>query len=203
VVKIEIKEYHSKEVVIQGAVVKPGSYYLQTNSTTVVKLISEAGGSSPSVGTMAYIIRGYVTPGKEVKLTESDIKAANDRIDVDLKKLLVQGDLQEDKMIFPGDYVFLSSTESEEMSRNYIWVEGAVREPGRVNYQKGLTLMAAIIQTGDFNEFASANKTTIHRAGPDGKTVTIKVKAKNIRKGKIQDVQLQPGDRITVPESAF
>jgi len=203
VVKIEIRDYHSKEVVIQGAVTKPGTYYLQTNQTTVLKLISEAGGASAGVGTMAYIIRGYITPGKEPALTENDIKANSNRVDIDLNKLLVQGDIQEDKPVFPGDFVFLSSTESEEMTRNYIWVEGAVRSPGKINYQKGLTLLAAIIQAGDFSDFASPNKTTIHRVEASGKTVTIKVKAKNVRKGKIQDVPLQPGDRISVPESAF
>ena len=45
VVKLEITDYHSKQVVIQGAVTKPGTYYLQTNWTTVLKLISDAGRS--------------------------------------------------------------------------------------------------------------------------------------------------------------
>jgi polysaccharide biosynthesis/export protein len=203
VVKVEIKEYHSKELVIQGAVAKPGTYYLQTNSTTVLKLISEAGGASANVGTRGYIIRGYVTPGKQLELTENQIKAENNRIEVDMQKLLQQGDLQEDKPVYPGDFVFITSTESEELNKNFVWVEGAVRSPGKINYQKGLTLLAAIIQAGDFNEYAGPNKTTIHRVGPDGKTITIKVKAKNIRKGKLQDVPLQPGDRVSVPESAF
>lgn len=203
VVKVEIRDYRSKAVVIQGAVAKPGNYYLSTNSTTILKLISEAGGALVNVGTKAYIIRGYVASGKEPKLTETEIKSVNNRIEVDLQKLLQQGDIDEDKPVYAGDFVFISSTESQELTRNFVWVEGAVKSPGKINYQKGLTVLAAIIQAGGFTDFAAPNRTTIHRVDANGKTATIKVKLGNVRKGKIEDVPLEPGDRITVPESAF
>jgi polysaccharide export outer membrane protein len=203
VVKVEVKEYHSKEVVIQGAVARPGNYYLRTNWTSILKLISEAGGASQDIGTRAYIIRSYLVPGQQPKFEESQLKEQANRVEVDLKKLLVEGDVSEDKPVYGGDFVFIASTESEALQKNFVWVEGAVKNPGKINYQEGLTAFAASIQAGGFTEFASPNRATIHRLMPDGKTVTIKVKLLNIRKGKIPDVPLQPGDRMTIPESIF
>jgi len=203
VVKVEVRDYHSKEVVIQGAVNGPGTYYLQTNWTTILKLISEAGGAGPNIGTRAYIIRSYLSPGAEPKLDEAQVREQSNRLVVDLKKLLVEGDVEEDKPVYGGDFVFIASTESEALQKNFVWIEGAVKLPGKINYQQGLTAFAATIQAGGFSDYASPNRATIHRLNPDGKTVTIKVKLKNIRKGKIPDVPLQPGDRLTVPESMF
>lgn len=203
VVKVEILEHHSKEVVIQGAIKSPGSYYLDTNETTILKLISRAGSVTQEVGTYAYIIRGYLKSGKKPEELDPQTALASDRIEVNLKKLLLDGDLQEDKPVYGGDLVFISSINSEEMSRNFVWLEGAVKSPGRIPYQAGLTALSAVIQAGDFTDYAAPNRAVIHRKNPDGSTTKIKVKLKTIRKGKKPDVPLQPGDRLTIPESIF
>jgi len=203
IMKLEVLEYHSKEIVIQGAVGTPGSYYLDTNWTTILKLISKAGSVTPEAGTYAYIIRGYWSPGKDVKEVGAELTNDPNRVEVNLKKLLLDGDLQEDKPVYGGDFVFIASVNSEELSRNFIWVEGAVRSAGKIPYQPGLTALSAVIAVGGFTDFASPNRTIIHRKNPDGSTTKIKLKLKNISKGKKPDVPLQPGDRLTIPESFF
>ena len=55
---VKLEEYHSKEVQIQGAVAKPGTYILTTNTTTLLKLISMAGGTAPERGNRAFVTRG-------------------------------------------------------------------------------------------------------------------------------------------------
>jgi len=203
VVKAEILQYHSKEVVVQGAVKTPGSYFLDTNSTTILKIISSAGSVSENVGTYAYIIRGYIGSGKSGKDIAESIANDPNRVEVNLKKLLLDGDLREDQPVYGGDFVFVASVLSEELSRNYVWVEGSVKNPGRIPYQPGLTVLSAVIAAGDFSEYASQNKGVVTRKNPDGTTSRIKVKIKDIRKGKKPDVPLQPGDRLTIPESFF
>jgi polysaccharide biosynthesis/export protein len=202
IVKVEIKEYRSKEVVIQGAVDKPGTYYLDTNWTTIIKMISTAGGAKDNVGTTAYIVRGYLHESENDKELITEAKE-HDRIEVNLQKLLQDGDLKEDKQIYGGDFIFISSTESESLNRNFVWVEGQVKTPGKIPFQIGLTALGAIIQAGDFTEFAAPNRTTITRTDANGKTETIKVKVKNIRKGKAQDVPLKAGDRVSIKQSIF
>jgi len=246
VVKIEVLDYRSKEVLIQGAVNNPGTYHLQENWTTLLKLISMAGGVTEDVGSVAYIVRGYMnrplnlnlilkaeetkaksssgqnSSGKtgeekksekfpsEAQLSEekeSSFPRQNvfqlKRIEVDLKKLLIQGDLQEDKPIYGGDFVFISSIAYEELSKNFVWVEGAVGHPGKIAYVPGLTALQAILQAGGLAEYSAPNRATIIRIAPDGRNIIIKVKLKKISKGKAPDVPLQPGDRLTVPQSIF
>ncbi len=234
VVKIEVTQYRSKEVLIHGAVNYPGVYYLNENWTTLLKLISKAGGVTSNVGSFAYIIRGYMNrPVKleklmeEVKKAEEKEKAKKSqnqkssrtekqedkhskkkepplkRIKVNLKKLLIEGDLKEDKIIYGGDFVFISSIAYEELSKNFVWVEGAVRSPGKIPYQPGLTVLQAVLQAGGLNEYSAPNRTVIYRTNPDGTSKIIKVKLKKIRKGKAPDIPLKPGDRITVPQSIF
>ncbi len=243
VLKIEVLEYRSKEVLIHGAVQDPGTYHLQENWTTLLKLISMAGGVTKNVGSVAYIIRGYMNRPLNVNLvlkatkTEKRVSEAEQsspsetaqekeskkslsqeekksppsspaqgelkRIEIDLKKLLVEGDLSEDKPVYGGDFVFISSIEFEELSRNFVWVEGAVAKPGKIPYVPGLTALQAVLQAGGLTEYSAPNRATIIRIAPDGRNIIIKVKLKKISKGKAPDVPLQPGDRLTVPQSIF
>ena len=178
-------------------------YFLDTNWTTLLKLISRAGSVSADAGTVAYIIPGYLNTVKNIKEVGAQLPNDPNRIEINLKKLLLDGDLQEDRPVYGGDFVFIASIGSEELSLNYVWLEGAVKAPGKIPYQPGLTALSAVIQAGDFTDYASPNKAVIHRKNSDGSTATIKLKLKNIRKGKKPDVPLQPGDRLTIPTSIF
>jgi polysaccharide export outer membrane protein len=60
--------------------------------------------------------------------------------------------------------------------------------------------MNACIMAGGFGEFAAPNRTRIIRQNGD-KVEVIKINLKEVKDGKIRDVQLKPGDRIHVPES--
>lgn len=201
VVDVKVNDYRSKEVEIQGAVVKPGTYPLTTNAISLIKLIALAGGvNAERVGSYAYIIRGSAQK-ISASIKESDVAAMENRLTVDLNKLLNQGDISEDKLIYGGDFVLISSRDVEDVKRNFIWVEGEVRQPGKFPYQEGLTALAVVIQAGGWTDLGSPNRATISRLGPDGKTEVIRAKLKDIREGKRPDLPLKPGDRITVPQS--
>jgi len=53
---------------------------------------------------------------------------------------------------------------------------------------------------GGFDKYAAPNRTIIIRQ-EDDKQIVIKVKLDDVKEGKIRDVELQPGDRIHVPET--
>lgn len=57
VVSIFVEEYHSHTVTVLGAVVRPGSYPVEKH-TTVLEVISEAGGLLPSAGNLVTIAKG-------------------------------------------------------------------------------------------------------------------------------------------------
>jgi polysaccharide export outer membrane protein len=61
--------------------------------------------------------------------------------------------------------------------------------------------LEVISQAGGFTKFAASNRTRISRV-VDGKEKSIQVRVGDITKSE-QDVLLQPGDVILVPESLF
>ena len=72
----------------------------------------------------------------------------------------------------------------------------AMRLPLR---QKSLFLNACII-AGGFAQFAAPNRTRIIRKEGD-KQVVRKINLNDVKKGKIADIELKPGDLIHVPET--
>lgn len=78
----------------------------------------------------------------------------------------------------------------------FVNVEGAVRAPQRVPYTPDLTLMGVIAACGGFNEFANQKEITLSR---DGRTM--KFNARELRRNPALDPKLQPGDKVSVPQS--
>jgi polysaccharide export outer membrane protein len=75
-----------------------------------------------------------------------------------------------------------------------------VKKPGIYDYQPGLTALNACIMAGGFGKFAAPNRTKIIR-NQGGKQEIIKINLNDVKKGKIPDIELKPGDRIHVPET--
>jgi polysaccharide export outer membrane protein len=63
-----------------------------------------------------------------------------------------------------------------------------------------MTAMNACIMAGGFDTFAAPNRTRIIRKKEDGVEI-IKINLDDVTKGKTQDIELKPGDRIHVPET--
>jgi polysaccharide export outer membrane protein len=187
-VNIRVKEYHSLHYYISGAVKSPGLYET-TSEASLLELIAKAGGVLPGRGNVAYVMRH---PAEGVK--------NGDPMKVDLQKLLDRGDMSGNLSLQPGDVVYIPLQESFDLAESKIYVEGEVKRPGIFKYQPGITVMNACIMAGGFDEFAAPNRTRIIRQNGE-KVDVIKINLKDVKDGKIADVQLKPGDRIHVPES--
>lgn len=83
-------------------------------------------------------------------------------------------------------------------------VTGAVRTPRSMPYRQGMSVLDAVLESGGVSEFAAPNRTKIHRK-VDGKSRVIRVKLDDIlTDGKLAtNVDLTPGDVVTVPERLF
>ena len=188
-VNIRIKEYHSLQYHISGAVNSPGLYEM-TSKTSLMELIAKAGGVLPERGNIAYILRAS---------TENPL-SDKDPIKVDLKGLLDKGDMSLNLILQSGDVVYIPLERALDLAESKIYVEGEVKKPGIYDYQPGLTAMNACVMAGGFSKFAAPNRTMIIRKQGD-KQETIKINLNDVKKGKIPDIKLRPGDRIHVPET--
>jgi len=83
-------------------------------------------------------------------------------------------------------------------------ITGAVTNPTSINYRQGMTVLDAILAAGSVNDFASPNSTKLYRK-ISGKIRVINIYLGDILyKGKLEtNIELRPGDILTVPERLF
>lgn len=197
-IHLQIKEYHSLQFFISGAVKKPGMFELDF-IPTLMDLVASAGGVMPERGDIAYILRGDITKNLDVKTLEDKI-TQKAPIKVDLVKLLNEGDMSENIMLKSGDTVYIPLGQNLNQSRTKIYVEGKVKRPGVFDFQPGLSALAACIMAGGFDKFAAPGRTKIIRKTETDQE-TIKINLDKVQTGELPDFPLKPGDRIHVPES--
>ena len=83
-------------------------------------------------------------------------------------------------------------------SARFVNVGGSVRTPMRVPFTEDMTLLAAVSAAGGFNDFADQKRVRLLR----GNEVKI-YDVRQFRRDPSQDVKLQPGDRVEVPQTFF
>ncbi len=83
-------------------------------------------------------------------------------------------------------------------------VTGAVEQSSSLQHSQGMTVLDAVLAAGGPNEFADAENTRIFRR-IDDETAVIRINLQSILvEGNLSDnIQLLPGDTITVPERRF
>jgi len=197
-VTIIVKEYHSLQYYISGAVSSPGLYEMNSEPT-LMELIAKAGGALPERGNLAYVLRGstdkIITEEKMDKLL-----ACKKPIKVDLKKLLDKGDMSQNLILKSGDVVYVPLQKAFNLGESKVYVGGEVKSPGVYDFQDGLTALNACIMAGGFDKYAAPNRTRIIRKKGDGQEI-IHIDLEDVKNGKIPDIELIPGDRIEVPET--
>jgi polysaccharide export outer membrane protein len=197
-VNVSVKEYHSLQYFISGAVESPGLYEM-TSRATLLELLAKAGGVLPTRGNVAYIQRkstNHSGKGQESK----GQRPITDSIKVDLKKLLDQGDMSQNRALESGDVVYIPPEKTLNLADSKIYVGGEVKRPGLFDFQPGLTALSACIMAGGFTKFAAPNRTRVIRHQGDEKVI-IKINLNDVKNGKIADVKLLSGDRIQVPQT--
>jgi polysaccharide export outer membrane protein len=85
-----------------------------------------------------------------------------------------------------------------------IQVVGSVTSAQGVPYREGITVLDAIVGAGGLSQFAAGNRATIVRTMGD-RSLECRVRLDDlIKNGDIsQNIRLQPGDFVIVPESSF
>jgi len=139
-VNIFVKNFRDQKASILGQVAKPGVYDL-TTKTTLLELISQAGGLTPEAGDRATIKR---EGGKGEETL------------VQLRNLIDRGDASQNVAIMDGDKIFIDKA-------GIFYVTGQVKKPDSYNYQDKLTVMKAVAMAGGFTDTASKGSIDIVR----------------------------------------
>jgi polysaccharide biosynthesis/export protein len=180
---VGIKEYLSKKVNVMGEAEKPGLFYL-TGPTTLLELLSKAGGLSKTAGKDLVLVRTEGADGK-VNATGSTIL----RLDV---RKIQSGDVKENILLQNGDMMFVPKASA-------FFVLGEVNKPGTFPLDKETSVLEAITLAGGYGPTAAASGVKVLRRNADGKQETLALDlAGAVPKDK--GFRLQEGDTVLVPK---
>jgi len=84
-------------------------------------------------------------------------------------------------------------------------VVGQAVSPRAMPYREGLTVLDVVIDAGGLSEFAAGNRAKLVRKGADGSHENIKVRLEDLLEDgdMSQNLAVQPGDVLIIPESRF
>ena len=183
---VNVKEYLSQKVQVLGAAEKPGVYHL-TGPTTLLEILSRAGGFASTAGKQVLLIRNHGA---------SDGPSAVQRLS--LEKIQA-GDPSENTRVQSQDIVIVSKAQAYSY-----FVFGEVKKPGAYVLDKDTNILEGITVAGGFTDKAAPGRTRVIRSTPQGQKV-IEVDMNDIlRRGReAKTVMLQESDVVVVPESFF
>ena len=176
-VSVEMVSYKSQFVFVTGAVKTPGKVALQ-GGTTLKDALAEVGGLTPEAGYSILMARSVTGPDGIARDPERLVFSRTD-IETGLAN----------KVLKPGDVITVSE-------KDYFFIQGEVRKPGKYELKPGLTLMQAIAVAEGLTDWADRKEVKLFRSeGDQGKR---RISLKDIEKEKTPDVTLAPGDNIIV-----
>lgn len=174
-VSVFVEEFRSKKVFIIGEVVRPGLYEL-SGPTTLLELVSKAGGLTRGAGRNATIRR-----------TLANDAAGEKSIEIDIADLLQSGSESVDVPLLDGDSVTIAKAA-------VIYVTGQVNRPSAFTIEPDTTVIKAITMAGGFTTLAAQGKIKIIRK--------INGVEKILERVPLHE-KLLPEDVMVIPESFF
>ncbi len=185
-VSVFIKEYKSQRVSLIGAVKDPRDYEL-SGRTTLLQLISMAGGITNQAGKYIYVFR-------------TSPSGASERLEILIEDLLYRGEQRYNIPLKAGDVVNIPIDREV-----IIYVFGEVLRPGALKFKSSerISILSAIATAGGFTDRASRRNVLIKRKDSQGNETEMSINISRIISGKDEDMELSPEDVVIVRESFF
>ncbi|MFL6337306.1 MAG: tetratricopeptide repeat protein [Pyrinomonadaceae bacterium] len=166
-VAVGVSEYRSHAIIVGGMVKEGGTKILQREGVPLYVIVAYA---QPLAGAGQAVVVSRANAGETVV----------DLSDSEAMKTLVR----------QGDVVTLRA-----LPRQYVYVAGAVREPGQRDFHVGLTLTQALLAAGGVTSPGGA-VVNVTRQAADGRLSTSRYVLAEIKSGKTPDPPLRAGDRV-------
>src|SRR5271170_1693334 len=199
-VSVFVKEQTSQPVTIVGAVKTPMVYQV-IRPTTLLEVLSAAGGISDDAGSVIIVTRppGPGTARTEPARATSDPSSDQQKITIRLQDLLESGDSVYNIQVYGGDTVSVPRA-------GIVYVLGlGVSQPGGYVLQghgEQITALKAVALAHGLSAFAKANSAVIMRTNAaTGQKDEIPVPLKQIENRKVADIEMKSNDILYVPDS--
>ena len=168
-VGVTVTQHKSQQVYVMGAVKTPGPYALQ-RQTTLLEVLSAAGGPTPEAG--FEVILTHAADRQALPAGTSTVSAAANgqpAIRVSLEQLMAGG-VPQRITLQDGDVLYVPLAA-------FVYLTGEIQRPGRYRLENDTTIQKAVTLAGGFTKFAATKSMTVQRmvggkrldfqAGPD------------------------------------
>lgn len=200
-VTVDVKEQHSQPITVIGAVTRP-MVFEAVRATTLLEVLSEAGGIAPDAGNVVLVTRSeseVPMPGDDATSGGGAAPMPTQTFTINLDDLLNTGDSRFNIPLQGGDVVSVPRA-------GIIYVVGAVTRPGGFvmasDHQEVTTLKALSMAGGMTSTAKSRHAVIIRTNAVTGQKDQLPVDLKNVVDLKGPDVALLPNDILVVPDSA-
>jgi polysaccharide export outer membrane protein len=184
-----VKEQRSQPITVIGAVRSP-LVYQAIRQTTLLEVLSQAGGIADDAGSVVIVTRPAVTEGEE--------SAQAQTIVIKLRDLLESGDPRYNIPLQGGDVVSVPRA-------GIVYVVGAVEQPGGFVLQSDseeMTVLKAVALARGLLGTARPSDAVVLRKDPaSGQKKEIEVDLKKVMARQAEDIRLYPNDILFVPDS--
>lgn len=192
-VDVFIKEYHSKQVAIIGAVNDQSRFKLQRR-VRLLELLTYAKGPSTKAGQTVNIVHSTAaSPCKQQQDENADVASVFSSYKL---SDVLRGDPAANPYLEAGDIVTVPEADQ-------VYVVGNVFMPLTIPLREPVTLTRAIAMAGGLKQDTKKDKIRVLRQEPGATTrkeITVDLSA--IEKKRSEDLALLPNDIVDVPTSA-
>ena len=180
-VGVWVSEFRSRQISVIGSVNQPGTYAIHQNVSTLLDMLTLAGGPQDSAGGLAYVIR------REKGRSES-------RIQIDLDELLEKGEANLNPVLSAGDVVYVPKAP-------LIYVYGEVKQAGAFTFRKRLRALESMALAGGFTDLADRRAVSLIRRAETGQESVYQLDLGRIERGEMPNIYLRDGDVLHVRTS--
>ena len=179
---VSVKEYRSRRISVIGEVNAPGVYAIHENVSTVMDMLTLAGGPTREAGQIAYVLRKQKDQYEPM------------RIVVDLEELFENGSFDLNAVLQGDDIIYVPKAPR-------VFVYGSVRAPGGFSMTRSMRALEAIALSGGLDDEADKRNCFLVRRDKNNRERTIALNIYDIERGAVSDIFLQEGDVLHVPDS--
>lgn len=182
-VAVAVSEFRSRRIAVTGAVNAPGVYAIHQNVSTLMDVLTLAGGPTEGAGEIIHVLREKRSDAKPLRIT------------VDMQDLFDRGNFELNAVLEGGDVVYVPRAP-------LVYVYGSVKQPGGFALRRRLGVVEAVALAGGFAEHAARRSSYLVRRAAGGGQEVVRLNIPGIEQGRIADITLREGDVIHVPEHA-
>jgi polysaccharide export outer membrane protein len=195
-VTVTVKEQHSQPITVIGAVKEP-QVIQAGRQMKLLEALSRAGGIAEDAGNQILVTRTAL-PADAASGAEIVDGSGSTGIAIDLSDLLDSGDPKFNIPLVGGDVISVPRA-------GVVYAVGAVQRPGGFVMQSDrerMTVLKVLSLSGGLLSTAKPNDAVILRNGEGAERQQVAVDLKKVLALKAEDVSLDKGDILFVPDSA-